>query len=188
MMKPIGEMSLGELAAFVCSQLREHGIRVVLSGGACVSIHTDNRYISYDLDFVETGPFDRKRTRAALETIGFIEKGRYYENDETKFYVDVIHGPLAVGSEPAKHIEELKYPTGRLAILSATDCVKDRLAAYYHWNDLQSLDHAILVVQRGHVDLREIRRWSGAEGKSTEFAGIRERLYAAAKRRRIPRN
>jgi hypothetical protein len=51
--KPVGRMSLAELAAYVCSHLRKHGIRVVLSGGACVSIYTQNRYQSYDLDFVE---------------------------------------------------------------------------------------------------------------------------------------
>ena len=36
-MKPISEMSVGELAAFIYSYLKEHGIEVVLSGGACVT-------------------------------------------------------------------------------------------------------------------------------------------------------
>ena len=45
-MKPINEMTQGELAAFVYSHLQESGIDVVLSGGAAVSIYTDNQYIS----------------------------------------------------------------------------------------------------------------------------------------------
>ena len=52
-MKPIKEMSIGELAAFVWSHLEKNGIHCVLTGGACVSIYTSNRYMSYDLDFIE---------------------------------------------------------------------------------------------------------------------------------------
>ena len=44
-MKAIGEMSAGELAALVYSYLKEHGIEVVLSGGACVTIYSQNKYI-----------------------------------------------------------------------------------------------------------------------------------------------
>ena len=47
-MKPIKEMSLGELAAFIDSNLRKKGIDVVLSGGACVAIYSDHRYVSKD--------------------------------------------------------------------------------------------------------------------------------------------
>ena len=39
---------------------------------------------------------------------------------------------------------ELKKRNKILKLLSPTDCVKDRLAAYYHWNDRQSLEQAIL--------------------------------------------
>jgi len=62
-MKSIADMSLGEIAAFVCSHLRKHGINVVLSGGACVSIYTTNRYQSYDLDFVENISTNTKREK-----------------------------------------------------------------------------------------------------------------------------
>ena len=37
-MKPIGKMTIGELAALIYGYLKEHGIEVVLSGGACVTI------------------------------------------------------------------------------------------------------------------------------------------------------
>ncbi|NOQ51442.1 MAG: hypothetical protein GQ578_04410 [Desulfuromonadaceae bacterium] len=41
-MKPLEEMSMGELAAYVCSHLKTHGIDVVLSGGGCHSIAAEN--------------------------------------------------------------------------------------------------------------------------------------------------
>jgi len=52
-MKFLGEMSVGEVAAYVAEHLRQCGINVVLTGGSCVSIYTHNRYLSYDLDFIE---------------------------------------------------------------------------------------------------------------------------------------
>ena len=48
-------MSLEQVAALVCATLDRHGISVVLSGGAVVSIYSDDEYVSFDLDFIPTG-------------------------------------------------------------------------------------------------------------------------------------
>jgi hypothetical protein len=61
-------------------------------------------------------------------------------------------------------------------VISPTDCVKDRLAWYYHYGDRQCLAQAILVSRDHRVDLNEIRRWSEAEGKRDEFEEIRQAL------------
>jgi len=181
--KPVRKMSLGELAAFVCTHLRNHGIKAVLSGGGCVTIYTDNRYESFDLDFVENMPTGRKRIKEALLEIGFIEKDRYFKHPGTDFIIEFPAGPLAVGSEPVREIEEMEFSTGCLSLLSPTDCVKDRLAAFYHWNDPQCLEQALLVAEVKKVDLREVRRWSAVESKSAEFQRIRKRLSEAARKR-----
>lgn len=71
-----------------------------------------------------------------------------------------------------KTISKIKRRNKVLRLLSPTDCVKDRLAAFFHWNDRQSLEQAILVSRRQSVDLKEIRRWSlkeGAPNKLTIF-------------------
>jgi hypothetical protein len=59
-------MVIGELAAYVAEHLRQSDINVVLTGGSCVSIYTDNRYQSYDLDFIEDGFAGRKKIAAVL--------------------------------------------------------------------------------------------------------------------------
>ena len=46
------DISVRDLAIFVCDHLANKGINTVLSGGACVSIYTKNKFFSYDLDFV----------------------------------------------------------------------------------------------------------------------------------------
>lgn len=181
-MKPIAEMSRGELAAFVQGHLRNKGIDMVLSGGACVSILTQNRYESMDLDMIHTSLLKPKRKliRAAMSKIGFVEDGRYFKHPETNIFVEFPDGPPAVGEEPVKDIHELHESTGILKIISPTDCVKDRLAGYYHWNDQQCLDQAILVSQGNYVDIKEIQRWSMSEGKLDLFKQIRKQLEKKA--------
>jgi hypothetical protein len=74
-----------------------------------------------------------------------------------------------VGGEPVKSIEEIRYATGILRVISPTDCVKDRLAAYYFWGDQPSLTQAVLVAIYNRINISEIRRWSQAEGKAEGF-------------------
>jgi len=71
-----------------------------------------------------------------------------------------------------------------LKLLSPTDCVKDRLAAYYHWNDMQSLGQAVLVCRAAKVDLKEVKRWSMLEGMGGKFELFRSALSEGDKRKR----
>jgi len=75
-MKPIKEMTLGELAAYVCTHLKMNGIPCVLSGGACVAIYTENQYQSYDLDFIEQTSTSRNEIKSVLAKLGFVEENR----------------------------------------------------------------------------------------------------------------
>jgi len=159
-MKSIKEMTQGELAAFIQSHLRDKGIDVVLSGGATVSIYSINRYVSWDLDLINTYFVKRRALRETMQELGFHEEGRHFEHPDTQFFVEFPPGPLAVSLEPVKQIDEIKFSTGMLRIISPTDCIKDRLAAYYHWDDLQCLEQAVLVAQANRIDLEEIERWS----------------------------
>ena len=83
-MKPIQEMSIGELAAYVWLHLDKNGIHCVLTGGACVSIYTENRYMSYDIDFIENESSDRAAIIRVLAEIGFTEDNRYFKHPGTR--------------------------------------------------------------------------------------------------------
>lgn len=172
----IKNLSLEDLAILISDHLRKNGVETVLSGGACVSIYTHNKYISYDLDFVLLSTDDQKKARNALEKIGFYEDDRYFKHKDTEFFVDFVPPPLSVGSEPVKEISEIKKDNLILKLLSPTDCVKDRLAAFYHWDDKQALDQAILVSIDNPVDSREIERWSKNEGMIQKHRIYRENL------------
>ncbi len=176
-MKPIKLMNLGELAAFICSHLMQNDISCVLTGGACVSIYTNNQYQSFDLDFIETVSTSRKIIKDILSKIGFEEKNRYFTHKETEFIVEFPAGPLSAGSEPINKVNEIYYETGKLVLLTPTDCIKDRLAAYYHWKDEQALEQAISVSQNYKIDIKEIERWSKIENKINVFKQIKDKLH-----------
>ena len=180
-MKPIRQMSQSELAAFIQSHLRASGVNVILSGGACVSIYSGDRYVSLDLDFVNAFFAKRERIRSLMEEIGFKEEGRHFIHPDTQYFVEFPPGPLAVGTEPVRQVNELKLATGILGLLSPTDCVKDRLLAYYHWDDEQCLHQAGLVAESSEFDIEEIERWSEAEGMRSKFERIKDHLSAAAR-------
>ena len=165
----LSELSIGELAVYIAEHLRSKGIETVLVGGACISIYSANEYCSFDLDFIITGSSTRKTVRAALTEINFTEENRYYINPQTPFFVEFPSGRLAIGDEPPSEISTLRFSTGNLLLLSPTDCVKDRLAAFYHWKDQQSLEQAILIARNHDINIEEVRRWSVNEGFAEVF-------------------
>jgi len=175
-MKQIADMSRVELAAYIQDSLQREGVRVVLSGGSAVSFFSSEKYVSKDLDLVNVHFAKRSKIKAVMETIGFQEQGRYFVSPETQFLVEFPDGPLSVGEEPVKEVKEFELSTGTLWIVSPTDCVKDRLCAYYFWNDQQGLAQAVLVAESQDVDLEEIERWSNVEGKEREFQIFKARL------------
>ena len=157
-------LTIGELAAYIAEHLHNKGIETVLVGGACISIYSANEYSSFDLDFVITGSSTRQKVRAALTEIDFTEENRYFVNPQTPFFIEFPSGPLAIGDEPPSEISTLRFSTGNLRLLSPTDCMKDRLAAFYHWKDQQSFEQALLIARDHTINIEEVRRWSVNEG------------------------
>lgn len=177
-MKSIDKLSAEELAALVCQTLKNAGIIVTLTGGACVSIWSHGKYVSNDLDFIEEEPVPRRKIRDLLKSLGFEERGRNFVNPSIKFFVEFPTGPLMVGDQRIEDFAERKTPTGVLRLLTPTDCVKDRLAAFFHWNDRQSLEQAVMVAQAQKINLSDIRRWSQSEGMSDKFQLFTRRLQS----------
>ena len=130
--------------------------------------------MSADLDYITHESM--KRVKAALEELGFKNDGKYFKHEKCEFFIDFPSPPVAIGSEPVKVFEELHMPLGRIVLLTPTDCVKDRLASYYHWDDLQGLEQALMVCKDQKVDLDEVKRWSELEQFSAKFGVFFERI------------
>ncbi|HWR58020.1 MAG TPA: nucleotidyltransferase [Thermodesulfovibrionales bacterium] len=169
------QIGIKELAALISEKLREKGIDAILVGGACVSIYTKNRYMSFDLDFVTYETM--KKVASVMEEVGFRrESSRHFVRGDCPFFIEFVSPPAAVGSEPLKGEEKLKTRLGTVVLLTPTNCVKDRLAAYYHWNDPQALKQALMVAKVQKVSLSEVKRWSEKEGHAEKYREFLKRM------------
>lgn len=167
-MKITGKTTIEGIAAIVSEALKQGGISVVLTGGAVVSLYSENEYQSWDLDFIVEGL--AKKVDPVMSSLGFKkEKGRYFIHPKSKFFVEFPSGPLSIGDEPVKNIAERMTPQGVIRLLPPTECVMDRLASFYHWDDRQALDQAVMVASRHPIKLEKIRNWSKKERMSDKY-------------------
>lgn len=171
-------MTIAELAAYVCSHFEKNNIKLVLTGGACVTIYSKNPYQSKDLDFIEYSAISttKKLLSKIFAQIDFHYTANCYIHKDVKPYIELVKGPLAVGNEPVSEISKMILSTGILYLLSPTDCIKDRLAAYYYWKDAESLYQAIYVAQSQKINIEEIKRWSRQEGELKKFKDFENML------------
>lgn len=159
----------------------------VLSGGGAATVYAPEAYQSRDLDFIvrfwaSSSDFPAE---APLRELGFIRSGTLYTHPETVFTLEFPIGPLSVGEEEIlswRTLTRVVNPDGNwsdgpfvdnqgylLHILNPTDCVRDRLAWFLHYNDFSGLSQAVSVARKQDVDLEIIKRWCEAEGAAQKF-------------------
>jgi len=115
--------------------------------------------------------------KTTREQLGFTKLETDFSHPKTKLFVEFPARTLAIGE-----MQNVK-PDGRLQVgettvhlYSPTPCVMDRLAAFYHWNDAQGLEQTVMVAKDQKIDLKEINRWSKAEGEQEKFERFRLRI------------
>lgn len=167
-------ITLKELAGFVSEELSKRGIDTVLVGGACVTIYSENRYQSYDLDYITYE--DMKKVKKALQEIGFTEKNKYFQHEGCQWIVEFVSPPVAIGNEQVREFNKIKTPLGIIKLLQPVDSVKDRLASFYHWNDKQGLQQAIAICLEQMIDMNEVESWSINEGYHDKFLAFIKNL------------
>jgi len=160
--------TLEDVCFAVASALHAVSIDAVLTGGSAATLYAPEVYTSLDADFVLL-----RETRAAelaqiLAPLGYRPSATrgMFEHPKSKVTVDFPKGPLAVGRDYVHVTATLKRGGDELRILTPTDCVKDRLAHYFFWDDLTALRAAVGVARSTHgsdVDLDELVRWSASE-------------------------
>jgi len=170
--------SLQELAFIVGTALEKAKQTAVLSGGGAAQIYAPDDYRSRDLDFVLSFFSSDSKSRTALEDLGFQRIGRNMVHAVCPYTVEFPPGPLSVGDDTLTVWDTLRRDELVLNIISPTDSVRDRLAAYLHWNDLGSLESALAVAkaQKDRIDLGLIEDWCRREGGEPKFVVFRKRL------------
>ena len=179
MTKITKDSSLSEVAAIVSQALSDAGIAATLSGGAAVTIYSDNQYLSHDLDFVTAAVI--AELEPVLSTLGFIHTGvprlSQFEHPLIPWFLEFPPAPLSFGNLYAdqKDCAVLHLPVGELRIITPTQSVMDRLAAAFAWNDPQSREQAIMVATAQIIDWEAMRMWFRGEGESeSEYERFRD--------------
>src|SRR5579863_936895 len=109
-------LDLKQLACLIHETLKEHGINVILVGGACVSIYSHNRYQSSDLDFATYE--EMKPIEKALAKLGFKRTGRQFSHDQCPYLIDFINPPISIGHEAIHQFNTINTSIGSLQLLS----------------------------------------------------------------------
>lgn len=176
------ESTLADVCFAVSTALEARGMPGVLTGGSAAAVYAPQAYMSYDADFVLENDDPLDEIAIALRPIGFQREGRsrIFSHAKSRFTVDFPKGPLAVGGEYVRETRVLEHGDLRLRILTRVDCIRDRLAHFYHWNDYTALNAAVGVAAQApdEVDMEFLRGWTERESAALleKFAEFERRL------------
>lgn len=170
-----------ELAGIIADHLEGQGIEVVLVGGLAVEIYTENLYLTKDIDMVNTNYSSPQQLNAAMAALGFYKQGRVYVNETTDITVEFPSGPLSVGDELIRATDQKIVKGKSIKILKVEDVVKDRLAAFIHWRDHQSLVQATTILLKHQLEPRNFKSFCGREGEQAHYL-LLEQLYTEGRR------
>ena len=120
----------------MCTALQKAGLTAVLTGGSAATVYAPKAYQSEDLDFVvqfsKAGTSDAEKT---MEALGYVQQDDQYAHRENPFTLDFLEHPISIGGDTIDTWTTLREGRMVLNILSPTDCCRDRLAHFLHWND-----------------------------------------------------
>jgi hypothetical protein len=169
--KVLAQDDLRTVAFKVCTALHESGVTAVLTGGSAATVYAPEAYQSKDLDFVlqfvdEPGEKDAERV---LESLGYTPENSQYVHPDNPLSLDFLSYPLAIGGDIIDRWATLNQAGMILHVLSPTDCCRDRLAHFLHWDDRAALSQAVAVARNHKIDLAAIRSWCERENQSEKF-------------------
>ncbi|OFZ21707.1 MAG: hypothetical protein A2X94_15555 [Bdellovibrionales bacterium GWB1_55_8] len=169
-----------ELWRYVAFHLKKAGVDSVLVGGAVVAIYSQGAYRSGDLDMI-VARSELPKVDAVLATLGFQKvRGRHFEHpDCAHIIIEFPAGPISIGDDYKIQPKEVEVEGSKIKIFTPTDCVRDRLASYIHFDARECLDQAVLVATRQPVDLAKVKEWCRQEGGMDAYKKFEEKLRAS---------
>lgn len=139
---------------FILAGLLQEAIAapVVVVGGSLVQLYTMGAITSLDLDIIA----DRRKVATTLQEAGFVE-------GPLSMWRHPDHAPIVnlVGNDvdPPQETRGIEYEGRSFRILSAEDCLIDRLCGAVHWHHQVDWERSITLarVLRGELDLDRLR-------------------------------
>jgi hypothetical protein len=132
-------LTLAELGAVIYGCLRNAGVEAIVVGGSAITIHVPAVYTSNDIDLALISGFNRNKVVKALEGLGFRESGRDFAHPETPYTIDLVAETPYVDRRPILEFCTVETSAGPVRTYYIEDAIADRIAAWVHWSDSQSL-------------------------------------------------
>lgn len=152
------DATLSEVAAIVYRCLRESGIEAVVVGGSAITVHVPDVYTSSDIDLALISGFNRSRAARALEDLGFQERGRDFVHPKSAFSIDLVAQTPYIDQRPIREFCTLETNAGPLRAYYLEDAIGDRVSAWVHWSDSESLKVAERALEptRNRIDRKRL--------------------------------
>lgn len=154
------KLSLRQAIARLCEHFVEADYDSVLAGSACAAIYVGPslkpKVVNFFIGEYTTADLDR-----TMAEIGFARSSmNHYESDAAPFDIVFLPPPLAVGDDVVRDVTTAQARPGKFQLLSATDCVRQRLSMFYRWGDRDAFYEAVEVAKKQKIDMELVKRWS----------------------------
>ncbi|MFH0799016.1 MAG: hypothetical protein V2A66_02400 [Pseudomonadota bacterium] len=160
---------LREVAASVSACLTETGHDPILTGSACAAIYGGKSIKPQSIEFV-IKDYAVDAVNVAMEKLGFVARSDHsFIKKDCPFEIVLVPAPVVAGDDVVSIFDAVRTAAGSIRLLNPTDCVRQRLSAFYRWGDREALLEALRVSRRHKVDMDLIRRWSDWEWAADGF-------------------
>jgi hypothetical protein len=174
--------SLTEIAGLVCKHLRVHGMEAVVVGGSAITVHVPHVYTSHDIDIAVINGARRRRLQKALEEIGFHTADRIFAHSDTPYTVDFVAETPYIDQHAITNFVEIQTTFGNVRTYHLEDALADRIAAFVHWNDGESLAVAKRTVAAAWEKITRERLDEALSMIDIGYPGAAERITFARER------
>lgn len=120
-----------------------------------------------------------------MKAIGFEAEGvTVFTSKRCPVEVVFSPPPMTAGDDVVRDTVTVKTREGNVRMLTETDCVRQLLAMFYRWGDVEAINEAVAVARecRENIDFELIRRWSDWEWCPEKFVEFMNRLNAEPKK------
>jgi len=98
-----------------------------------------------------------------LSALGYeLEGNTFVHRHGNPFTIEFPRGPASIGDEVLQHFNTVRQDNRILVVVTPTDCIRDRLAHFFYWNDRSALSAAIGVAQAhtSSIQFEYIKTWA----------------------------
>lgn len=175
-----GSGTLAEVASVVSGALSEKNISVVVVGGSAITSHVPQIYTSLDIDLAVVSHDDSKAVEKVLAAIGFRRRGRDFAHPATHITIDLVANDPIVEDVEIREFATITTLLGEYKTLHLPDAIADRVSAFVHWSDGESLD----VAQRA---ARATKTWLTLDQINAALLMLKPEGHAARARFQLAR-